>query len=235
MTVISPMRVLAIDTALEACAAAVLDTEQRQGGERIAADGARPRRGADAADRPRHAPGRHAVLRARPHRRHHRPRQLHRAARRHLGGARHRARGRQAGVRPHHARRLRRAAASPRTTRPRSRSRSTPATSTSICRCSGRADARWSRRASPASPTRCAPPPTGRSRIVGTGARHARGRLARERTARRSLVEDRRAPDIVWVGAARASPPTDSPGAPKPLYLRAPDAQPQDAARLPRR
>jgi len=27
----------------------------------------------------------------------------------------------------------------------------------------------------------------------------------------------------------------EPPGPPKPLYLRAPDAQPQDAARLPRR
>ncbi len=48
------MRILAIDTALEACSAAVLDTEH---GGAIAheslADGARPRRGADAADRAR--------------------------------------------------------------------------------------------------------------------------------------------------------------------------------------
>jgi tRNA threonylcarbamoyladenosine biosynthesis protein TsaB len=48
------------------------------------------------------------------------------------------------------------------------------------------------------------------------------------------LVEQRGAPDIDWVarlGAAAA----DGHGPPKPLYLRAPDAQPQDAARLPRR
>ena len=48
------------------------------------------------------------------------------------------------------------------------------------------------------------------------------------------LVEQRGAPDIGWVarlGAAAA----DGYGPPKPLYLRAPDAQPQDAARLPRR
>ena len=48
------------------------------------------------------------------------------------------------------------------------------------------------------------------------------------------LVENRGAPEIAWVarlGAAAA----DSYGRPKPLYLRAPDAQPQDAARLPRR
>jgi tRNA threonylcarbamoyladenosine biosynthesis protein TsaB len=47
-------------------------------------------------------------------------------------------------------------------------------------------------------------------------------------------VDARGAPDIDWVarlGAAAA--PSSSP--PKPLYLRAPDAQPQDAARLPRR
>jgi hypothetical protein len=48
------------------------------------------------------------------------------------------------------------------------------------------------------------------------------------------LVEDRRAPDIVWVG--RLGVAMDAAvAAPKPLYLRAPDAQPQDAARLPRR
>ncbi len=49
-----------------------------------------------------------------------------------------------------------------------------------------------------------------------------------------SLVEQRGAPDIAWVarlGAAAAE--TGSP--PKPLYLRAPDAQPQNAAQLARR
>jgi tRNA threonylcarbamoyl adenosine modification protein YeaZ len=49
-----------------------------------------------------------------------------------------------------------------------------------------------------------------------------------------SVVDARPAPDIDWVarlGAAAA----EGHGPPKPLYLRAPDAQPQDAARLPRR
>ncbi len=49
-----------------------------------------------------------------------------------------------------------------------------------------------------------------------------------------TLVEQLSAPDIGWVarlGAAAA----DGHAPPKPLYLRAPDAQPQDAARLPRR
>ena len=48
------------------------------------------------------------------------------------------------------------------------------------------------------------------------------------------VIDERRAPDIVWVGRlAIAANESSSP--PKPLYLRAPDAQPQAAARLPRR
>jgi tRNA threonylcarbamoyl adenosine modification protein YeaZ len=48
------------------------------------------------------------------------------------------------------------------------------------------------------------------------------------------IIDERRAPDIVWVGRlAIAANESSSP--PKPLYLRAPDAQPQAAARLPRR
>lgn len=48
------------------------------------------------------------------------------------------------------------------------------------------------------------------------------------------LVEERSAPDINWV-ARRGAMGTGNPGPPRPLYLRAPAAQPQDAARLPRR
>ena len=47
-------------------------------------------------------------------------------------------------------------------------------------------------------------------------------------------VDQRGAPDIAWVarlGAAAGK----SEGPPQPLYLRAPDARPQEAARLPRR
>ena len=55
------MRVLAIDTALGACAAAVLDSQRRRDPrERIARDGARPRRSGDAADRARDGRGRAA-------------------------------------------------------------------------------------------------------------------------------------------------------------------------------
>jgi tRNA threonylcarbamoyladenosine biosynthesis protein TsaB len=48
------------------------------------------------------------------------------------------------------------------------------------------------------------------------------------------LIEERAAPDIAWV-ARLAVTAIESQDAPKPLYLRTPDAQPQDAARLPRR
>lgn len=74
---------------------------------------------------------------------------------------------------------------------------------------------------------------TGAPRIVGTAA----AKLAALWPASEhppSAVEQRTAPRIDWVarlGAAAA----EGYGPPKPLYLRAPDAQPQDAARLPRR
>ena len=49
-----------------------------------------------------------------------------------------------------------------------------------------------------------------------------------------AAVDDRSAPDIGWVARLGAAAPAT--GAPvKPLYLRAPDAQPQDASHLPRR
>jgi hypothetical protein len=73
----------------------------------------------------------------------------------------------------------------------------------------------------------------GPPRIIGTGAEMlARAWPAGERPP--VLVDNKRAPDIGWVarlGAAAAD--TGTP--PKPLYLRAPDAQPQDAAQLARR
>lgn len=48
------------------------------------------------------------------------------------------------------------------------------------------------------------------------------------------LVEAARAPLIEWVAHLGAAAPQTS-ALPKPMYLRAPDAQPQDAARLARR
>ena len=49
-----------------------------------------------------------------------------------------------------------------------------------------------------------------------------------------ALIEEQKAPDISWV-ARLGAVANGSPGTVKPLYLRAPDAQPQAAARLPRR
>jgi tRNA threonylcarbamoyladenosine biosynthesis protein TsaB len=74
---------------------------------------------------------------------------------------------------------------------------------------------------------------TGPARIVGTAANLVAAAWPKGGDQPLS-VEQRAAPDIGWIarlGAAAA----DAHGPPKPLYLRAPDAQPQDAARLPRR
>ncbi|MDI1344363.1 MAG: tRNA (adenosine(37)-N6)-threonylcarbamoyltransferase complex dimerization subunit type 1 TsaB [Pseudolabrys sp.] len=49
-----------------------------------------------------------------------------------------------------------------------------------------------------------------------------------------SAVEQRAAPDIDWVARLGAAA-TESASPPKPLYLRAPDAQPQNAGQLARR
>jgi tRNA threonylcarbamoyl adenosine modification protein YeaZ len=49
-----------------------------------------------------------------------------------------------------------------------------------------------------------------------------------------AIVDQQSAPDIEWV-ARLGAVSADDQSPPKPLYLRTPDAQPQDAARLPRR
>ena len=70
-------------------------------------------------------------------------------------------------------------------------------------------------------------------RLTGTGA----AMLAAAWPARENppvIADERRAPDIVWVGRLAVAA-NESTSPPKPLYLRAPDAQPQAAARLPRR
>jgi tRNA threonylcarbamoyl adenosine modification protein YeaZ len=74
---------------------------------------------------------------------------------------------------------------------------------------------------------------TGPARIVGSAANQVAAAWPRGAEPPLS-VEHRSAPDIGWIarlGAAAA----EGYGPPKPLYLRAPDAQPQEAARLPRR
>jgi tRNA threonylcarbamoyl adenosine modification protein YeaZ len=74
---------------------------------------------------------------------------------------------------------------------------------------------------------------TGPARIVGSAA-HLVARSWPRGERPPALVDPRGAPDIAWVArlGAVASP---AEGPPKPVYLRAPDAQPQGAARLPRR
>jgi tRNA threonylcarbamoyl adenosine modification protein YeaZ len=71
------------------------------------------------------------------------------------------------------------------------------------------------------------------ARVVGSGANLIAAAWPKTEPPP-ALVEQLAAPDIGWIarlGAAAA----EGQGPPKPLYLRAPDAQPQDAARLPRR
>jgi tRNA threonylcarbamoyl adenosine modification protein YeaZ len=73
----------------------------------------------------------------------------------------------------------------------------------------------------------------GATRLTGTGA----AMLAAAWPANEpppAEIDAREAPDIDWVARLGAAAP-DTLGPPRPLYLRAPDAQPQDAARLPRR
>jgi tRNA threonylcarbamoyl adenosine modification protein YeaZ len=73
----------------------------------------------------------------------------------------------------------------------------------------------------------------GPARIVGSGAALlARAWPAGE--APPALIDPRGAPDIAWIARLGAFVAAGE-GPPKPLYLRAPDARPQDAARLPRR
>jgi tRNA threonylcarbamoyl adenosine modification protein YeaZ len=73
---------------------------------------------------------------------------------------------------------------------------------------------------------------TGPARIVGSGARLMAAAWPKEADAPLQ-VEQRSAPDIGWI--ARLAAASEGYGPPKPLYLRAPDARPQEAAQLPRR
>jgi tRNA threonylcarbamoyladenosine biosynthesis protein TsaB len=71
------------------------------------------------------------------------------------------------------------------------------------------------------------------ARIVGSAAQAVADGLAD--TARQPIkVDTRRAPDIAWVARIGAAV-SETQAPPKPQYLRAPDAQPQYAASLPRR
>ena len=68
--------------------------------------------------------------------------------------------------------------------------------------------------------------------LAGSGRRAARRGSPGARRRRRIVSEASLAPDIAWV--ARLGAVADPAQAlPKPLYLRAPDAKPQDEARMP--
>lgn len=71
------------------------------------------------------------------------------------------------------------------------------------------------------------------SRIVGSAAQSIADRLPRGAPLP-LMVDVREAPDIIWVARMGAVLP-EGQSPPKPQYLRAPDAQPQNAAQLPRR
>ena len=74
---------------------------------------------------------------------------------------------------------------------------------------------------------------TGSPRVTGTAANILAAAWPHgERPSR--TIEQRPAPDIDWVARLGALA-TDTTTPPKPLYLRAPDAQPQDASQLARR
>jgi tRNA threonylcarbamoyladenosine biosynthesis protein TsaB len=71
------------------------------------------------------------------------------------------------------------------------------------------------------------------ARIVGSAAQAIADKLSKT-AASPAIVDPRGAPDIGWIAQIGAIvPEANSP--PKPQYLRAPDAQPQNAAQLPRR
>jgi tRNA threonylcarbamoyladenosine biosynthesis protein TsaB len=69
--------------------------------------------------------------------------------------------------------------------------------------------------------------------LVGSAARAVADAMAKTAAPPRT-VDPRAAPDIVWVAQIGAVMP-QAQSAPHPQYLRAPDAQPQYAAQLPRR
>lgn len=71
------------------------------------------------------------------------------------------------------------------------------------------------------------------ARLVGSAAQTIASALS-ESDAVPVSVEPRAAPDVAWVARLGALSP-DSASPPVPQYLRAPDAQPQYAAQLPRR
>ncbi len=206
------------------------------------ADAARPRRSADAIDRAHHGARQAGICRPRPRCGNHRAGQLHRAARRYFGCARYRACRRQAGVRGDHAIRLcGSASCRGRYSSGDCRDRSAPWPSLSAGVRPGRP--RRLERAARAvkrggAGGRCSPSRLSPSRLSPLPPCRLGGaidcRAAPPGTTAPLRVDPRDAPNIDWVARMGAVLP-EGQSPPKPQYLRAPDAQPQNAAQLPRR
>ncbi len=141
-----PMKLLALDSALDAVSAAALVTAGRcraaRRRDRAWCDGAC--RAADGSRRRRARRGGNRGLRPRPHRGHHRAGQLHRRAHRALDRPRPRPRPRHSRGRHHHARRARRERAGGRFPAP-SPPPSMPAAASSTPRASTRPALPWTR------------------------------------------------------------------------------------------
>ena len=106
-------------------------------------------------------------------------------------------------------------------------------TATSICKFLPPAAAPSPGRGWRRSAKRCARRPRAPARIVGSAAQLVADGLA-VTDAAPLHVDAAGAPDIDWVARMGAALP-EGQSPPKPQYLRAPDAQPQNAAQLPRR
>ena len=171
------------------------------------------------------------LRRSRPHRRHRRPRLVHRLARRHRRRPRPGARDRRTGRRHRHARRP------CRDRPPRDRRRA------GACRACRRArrDLRpeLRRRRHAGGSTRGRP---GRSLRPACRRQHADRRLRRRRRSPKSSATRRApapstrrsAPDIASLCRLGARRRRSTGEAPRPLYLRPPDAKPQTAGRIAR-
>ena len=228
------MRLLAIDTAV----ASLLGRRRRRrppaGRSRIRDDRPRPCRAADGHDRRGDGRGRPRLRRSRPHRRHRRPGLLHRRARRHRRRPRAGAGHRRSGRRHRHARR-------PCRERPATLAGPVPVLAVLAA---GRGEIYGQGFAADGAPLGAA---RGRPRrqifaarasradmlLAGSGA-DARRRSARPATPRRaSSTATRRPTSRRSAGSALAAPPPVA--APRPLYLRPPDAKPQARAAVARR
>ena len=196
------MRILAIDTALGACAACIVDRDKLER-LRVACLGARARRGAPALDRPGRRLGRARISRPRPHRRNHRPWQLHGPSGRDRGSPCDRSCSRRPGARRHDLVGVPGAAGRHgRKPSVRRRHRCAPRPSIFSGHRARRPD---HDPALPCNPARCGAPHRGRAGDP-RGVRRAHGRSGSPRVRTVAVSEASLAPDILWVARLGWSP-----------------------------